>query len=642
MKVRFKRVLSGMLTAVTLLSTVFQPMMANAESLDQTKEKPPLYEEVKELLDADEVVMAEDYELTVGTVFDPEKDLIGIKIKDETKVKVTFQEAKNEQKDDFSTNHADTYHSVYYVKPVNQNHPTYQISRKLIVKEVETESSGTENGGTEQNTEDSEEGSEDGEADLESQSDVSSALETFVFETEMATEAAQEVLTDSEFDAELEATEDQQTVDPETGIALSEVLEVATEEVSLSDLEVGETVTFDMPAMLAASAVATGTQSVSVTRGSWYHYADYGLGSYITAPYYVSWGGIKATAYCVQPSKDGPDDGNYKITKLKDSKTLAKVCYYGTKASDENGFFDEKHKDFSTGKRFIITHLAAAYANGSSDWASGTNETGKKLAMELYNYCVSMPEIPDVDMSFSDGDVTAYVEGNSQRTKSVTFKADTLQTITFTLPAGVKLVNETTGKTSKAGASVEISGGTQFYLTAPLDQAEKVSGTFSSKMRGSIDKEYTAYKMSTGSSTQDLAMVFGEGVGNEKFVTFKATWISMATVEIVKSDRSSNKAIAGAVYGIYADTAGTNLIATMPATDANGASSITIQKTQDTVYLKEISVPTGYLIDSTAYNVKLVVGGSAKQTVTDQEQLVSLIVYKEGEVLTGSAVTEDS
>ena len=76
-------------------------------------------------------------------------------------------------------------------------------------------------------------------------------------------------------------------------------------------------------------------------------------------------------------------------------------------ASDENGFFDEKHPDFPAGKRFIITHLAAAYANGSSDWASGTNATGKNLAMELYNYCVNMPDIPSVDMSFSESNVKA-------------------------------------------------------------------------------------------------------------------------------------------------------------------------------------------------------------------------------------------
>ena len=63
-------------------------------------------------------------------------------------------------------------------------------------------------------------------------------------------------------------------------------------------------------------------------------------------------------------------------------------------------------------------------------------------------------------MSFSESNVKAYVEGNSQRTSVITFKADKLQTITFKLPSGVKLVNVTTGKTSAAGASVEISGGT--------------------------------------------------------------------------------------------------------------------------------------------------------------------------------------
>ncbi len=57
-------------------------------------------------------------------------------------------------------------------------------------------------------------------------------------------------------------------------------------------------------------------------------------------------------------------------------------------------FLQKKHPDFSAGKRFIITHMAAAYANGSSDAFSGTNSTGKSLAMELYNYCMSQPEIP--------------------------------------------------------------------------------------------------------------------------------------------------------------------------------------------------------------------------------------------------------
>ena len=91
----------------------------------------------------------------------------------------------------------------------------------------------------------------------------------------------------------------------------------------------------------------------------------------------------------------------YTIQKLADGKTLAKVCYYGTKASDENGFFDDENiRIFRQERDSSLPILRSAYANGSSDWASGTNATGKNLAMELYNYCVNMPDIPSVDMSF--------------------------------------------------------------------------------------------------------------------------------------------------------------------------------------------------------------------------------------------------
>lgn len=53
MKGRMKRAVSGFLTAVTLISTVFQPVNIYAAERDATKEKPPLYEEVKDQLDED-------------------------------------------------------------------------------------------------------------------------------------------------------------------------------------------------------------------------------------------------------------------------------------------------------------------------------------------------------------------------------------------------------------------------------------------------------------------------------------------------------------------------------------------------------------------------------------------------------------
>ena len=645
-----RRLVSGFLAGMTLLSTVLSPMTAYAAE-PKAEEKPPLYEEVKDLLDEDEVVKAKDYEINVGSEFDVTCDFTGLEIKDDKKVKVTFEEAKNEEGKDFALDHADSYKAVYYVEPVNEAHPKYQISRNLIVKEAETEvQAASEGGGEDAGSSGTEEAADDDEAD----SQTLSAEESETTETSMETEAATEpvteaepeteivesteVLPEEELDAALEESEEQETVDPETGLSVSDVLEQGEEQgIDMLSLEEGETVQFQAQALFAS---ARSTTSVSVTRGAYYYYADYGLGSYLTAPYTVKFGDVTATAYCVQPSKPGPGDGTYTITKLSDGKTLAKVCYYGTKASGDEGFFAEKHPDFSTGKRFIITHLAAAYANGSSDAFSGTNSTGQALAMELYNYCVSQPEIPDVAMSFSNAKVKAYIDGNSQRTEEITFKADALQTITMKLPSGVKFHNVSTGKTSAAGASVEVSGGTKFYLSAPLTQAEDVSGSWAVTMKGSITKDYSAYKITTGSSTQDLALVFGEGVTDEKYVDFSVEWVKMAKIEIVKKDAGSNAKVAGAVYGIYSDEAGKNLIAKMPATDANGASSITIEKTQNTVYLKEISVPNGYVLDTKAYGINLVIGGTTKKDVTDKEQFADLTVYKEGEVLTGASVTD--
>lgn len=623
-----KRAVSGVLTAMTLFTSAVSPMTALAADISPEEQLAayvsslPLMEEVADQLDVGELVTAGEYEVEMGAEVDLKSDFSGISYEEE-KVKVTFYEAQNEEGEHFSTDHADSYQATYYAEPVS-GHPAYRFSRTVIVKEPVTESVESQTV-----TEDNSGGKADESAGGEEEdADADSHLEQ---------ESAEEVIRPEEaFEEELERTQEQETVDPETGVTLSEVMtEAADQGVDLNTMEVGETVVFEMPALLAANA--TGSQSVSITRGPWYNYSDYDLGSYRTAPYYVTWGDITATAYCVQPSKSGPDDGTYTITKLSGSKELAKVCYYGTKASDENGFFDEEHPGFSTGKRFIITHLAAAYANGSSDWDSGTNATGRSLAMELYDYCISMPDIPDVEMSFSNDNVEAYIDGNRQRTETIRFKADELQTITFKLPQGVRLVNETTGETSAAGANVEICGGTKFYLTAPLTQAEDVEATFSTTMKGSITKDYSAYKIVTGGSSQDLALVFGEGVGNEKRVSFQVTWVQQCSVSIVKKDAETSQNLAGAVYGIYRDAACTDLIVQMPATDGNGASSVTLSKTQDVVYLKEISVPTGYTIDTKVYNVTLKIGQTSTQSVTDQRVDATIHLVKEDAETGGKA-----
>ena len=609
MKMRFKRFLSGFMAVATLASVIIQPVAVSASELEP--EEIPFeqqYAELKDVqdsLDPDEIVKANDIELSYGQEFDVEVDLSGIEGVDESKIKILFHEAKNETGTDFDTHTPDTYKAVYAVEPVS-GHPAYRISRNITVKEPETE------------------------VQSERSSDSTVNVEDDTGDTEQSEE-------DSESHRETQNSES--TADLESELTVSEVLEQAESNgINLYAMEAGETVTF-----MAAAGNARSSQQVSVTRGAEYRYADYGYGTYLTYQYTVKFGNVSATAYCVQPSKPGPGSGTYTINKVGDGKALAKVCYYGTKASGDDGFFTEEngYGNLSAGARFILVHLAASYANGSGDAFSGANSTAQNLAMKLYNYCISQPEIPDVAMSFSDADVKAYVDGNSQRTKDITFNADALQTITMKLPAGVQLHNLTTEKTSKAGESVEICGGTKFYLSAPLTQVSDVAGSWFATMKGSITKDYSAYKISTGSGNQDLALVFGEGVDDEKYVDFKVSWVQQASVKVIKKDAKSDAKLAGAVFGLYSDAECTKLITKLPATDENGEASVQITKTQDTVYLKEITAPSGYRINATAYNVKLEVSKTTTVTVPDEEQMGQLTVYKEGEVLVGADVTEN-
>lgn len=204
------------------------------------------------------------------------------------------------------------------MEPVNQEHPKYQISRKLIVREKETEAQ-TETAGSEAVTESETAGSEQQTEEAED------------------SEADSEVtdIDADEFDDLVEQAQNQDTYDEESGLELHDVLEQAGDEgVDLDAMEEGEIATFEAVSAYSARS----TQQVTIEKGPLYRYADYNLGTYLTEPYYISYGSVRATAYCVQPAKPGPGSGNYTITKIGDNQALAKVCYYGTDAAGSESF----------------------------------------------------------------------------------------------------------------------------------------------------------------------------------------------------------------------------------------------------------------------------------------------------------------
>ena len=209
-------------------------------------------------------------------------------------------------------------------------------------------SAGFDGGGTGEESTEAE--SEDEDSEQQPQTEL---------ETENVTELPKEaeILSEEDLDAALKESEGQKTVDEESGLTLGEVLLQAEDQgIDIQGLKNGESVSFMAQAPMARAARAL--QSVTITQGDWYYYADYGLGSYLTAPFTVTFGNVTATAFCIQPSKPGPGSGTYQITKLEGNRELAKVCYYGTEASGSAYFFNHYHNDFSAGKRFIVTQYS--------------------------------------------------------------------------------------------------------------------------------------------------------------------------------------------------------------------------------------------------------------------------------------------
>ncbi|MBP3384576.1 MAG: hypothetical protein J6M22_03820, partial [Firmicutes bacterium] len=368
---------------------------------------------------------------------------------------------------------------------------------------------------------------------------------------------------------------------------------------------------------------------------------------------------VKRDAYCLQPNLDTPGNGTYdkdsnRVEILESSskeKNLAKCLYYmyGGPAwgktidyADGSGSVNMKSKmegyGCSTKNHFFaVTHyvLGYLYVGASGKWNANTgvypvmNSDGEAMIKKLASYIKKLP-VPQTTLSETSVTTTYNADAGVNVSKTVTYKSIDEDTATITLPDGITLVNETTN--TRSTGKVTIEGGTKFHLEA----LPEITGTGSYTLNCKYAVDFTAFALKT-SGKQDIGFSYYSG---DKILTLSVEWPNQAEVRIVKKDAVSGKNLAGAVYGIYSDAACTSLIVQMPATDSNGVSSVTINKTQDTVYLKEISVPSGYVLNTSVYDINLIAGDTVTQNVTNKEQLAKLTVYKNGEVLTGANVTD--
>lgn len=633
--------------------------------------------------------------VTEGEAFDIQNDFTGLKLSEGDHVEL--KKAAMEDGTVFDYNHAGTYKCVYLVTPASGE--AYLVARNITVTPREAETDGS-NGGQEQ-----ERGDDEPEADpvlpTISPEDAPETLEE-PEETEEPEEEEAEGFSDeetedgshqvdivqgNEFNIELDHEDGRyqtgETVNFSGDIPQGSLIAVGTSLVEANQTENTEDLlyaevsydegtnsfSFEMPeddvalsvlydqaeggiSTMAASDGDLWDDSTDIEANTYYYYSDGklhpfdsvmgqgGNDSYKYIRYKAGGKTYTVYAYCMQHSKQSPPSGTtYKnmveLDEGGDDRYLRKAMFYGYGGPGWGGTFNgyniksimEKY-GCSSETRAMQHYLVDYLYDGESGFGGSLSTTAKNMLKEIKAALAKMPD--PTTMELTPG-LSASANGNQSPT--FTWKANAAFVITIHLENGVSLVNETTGKTGTGNVSVK--GGEKFHLEATTQNIGSLKGKYAITSNYPLNFHAMLLKLA---NSQDIG--FGYYTDTLE-LNLDVDWPDEATVKIIKKDKGSNALLAGAVYGIYADEACTKLIKKMPATNAKGESEVKITKTQDTVYLREISGPSGYVLDTKAYGVKLVVGQTASKNLTDKEQKGALTIYKEGEVLTGATVTED-
>ena len=633
--------------------------------------------------------------VTEGEAFDIQNDFTGLKLSDGDHVEL--KKAAMEDGTVFDYNHAGTYKCVYLVTPASGE--AYLVARNITVTPREAETDGS-NGGQEQESGDDEPEAdpvlptispEDAPETLEEpeETEEPEEEETEGFSDEEPEDGSHQVdiVQGNEFNIELDHEDGRyqtgETVNFSGDIPQGSLIAVGTSLVEANQTENTEDLlyaevsydegtnsfSFEMPeddvalsvlydqaeggiSTMAASDGDLWDDSTDIEANTYYYYSDGklhpfdsvmgqgGNDSYKYIRYKAGGKTYTVYAYCMQHSKQSPPSGTtYKnmveLDEGGDDRYLRKAMFYGYGGPGWGGTFNgyniksimEKY-GCSSETRAMQHYLVDYLYDGESGFGGSLSTTAKNMLKEIKAALAKMPD--PTTMELTPG-LSASANGNQSPT--FTWKANAAFVIMIHLENGVSLVNETTGKTGTGNVSVK--GGEKFHLEATTQNIGSLKGKYAITSNYPLNFHAMLLKLA---NSQDIG--FGYYTDTLE-LNLEVDWPDEATVKIIKKDKGSNALLAGAVYGIYADEACTKLIKKMPATNAKGESEVKITKTQDTVYLREISGPSGYVLDTKAYGVKLVVGQTASKNLTDKEQKGALTIYKEGEVLTGAAVTED-
>ena len=307
-------------------------------------------------------------------------------------------------------------------------------------------------------------------------------------------------------------------------------------------------------------------------------------------------------AFCMQHPVATPGTGVKIQQQIYDDNNVRKVLYFGWGGPEQwSGFESRAHG-------IVVTSLALSY------YYYGDNSSPKTI--KNFMEYIKNKSVPNFSVTFSKSKVSAYRDGNVQRTETVTLNSGSdLFGIDITIPKNVTYVDETHG-TRQTGGSVTIKGKTKFHFEAPLN--EKLdSWNINDKISSFAFQPIIAIAGSSYQTTGSWDYVEDPS----KTTSLTVDWLQLGSIEITKNDIYGNL-IDGAVFRLWNnDSYDENVTVT------NGKIKVE-NLTTGIYYLQEQTAPNGFLVDNTIYTVTLNAGDEIKQTVTDKEPQGTITVTK--------------
>ena len=320
------------------------------------------------------------------------------------------------------------------------------------------------------------------------------------------------------------------------------------------------------------------------------------------------------TAFCIQHKKLSPATGTAYTTSTWNNDVAKKILYYGFQGQRPWGKFQgDVHARMLTS--FAMSYLIQGRFSGDNYvWTTG------KLN-EFINYCQAA-SLPNTNISFSKTNVTAYVEGNVQRTEVVKFNAgDYYNTVTIKVPSGITLHNVSTGAKITNG-NATLKGGQSFYISAPLSK----TGSWSTgALTGSLKTVLSVTRVNPNGNNQDLAYA-NYGVDTSKKTSLTVNFLSKGKLNLIKTSAnpeitngSSCYSFEGAEFGVYNNANVTSGQVGKLITDKAGKTNA-LDLNAGTYWVKELKAPKGYALSSEVKKVQVNAGKTVTVTFSDIPQ----------------------